>query len=402
MSSKINYKNKYLKYKKKYLEYKNGGNTQKYAIVMLCMLKDHYVLGACISSYAHRQFIKNTNMNIELVIMCDDYIFDLHESTLKEYFDKVIKIDLLKFDISDEYKVISKYNWINVSTNKWQVLKFIEYDKVLFLDIDMIPVNAKFYNIFDFDVPAVRYIKHYSNDIIDTGCINNSVLNDNIEKYDDFSNYIKSVKPESLDGGIVLLKPNIEMYEEYVDFIKKTFAKGMYSTHKSGSDETTLYYFLTHEKDVKVHKICTEYAVVPWDVPANDPNKYIENALLYNYLSYVKPWYKPLFFEWDEEMLWRDIYDAMPHRGNIEVLFKTVLVESYDNAMILKNAKNFNFKKRYNMKLYYKNANAIDRINSITNFNEKYNAIINLENKLRVGHNYGIINVSKLLDVLKI
>ena len=43
------YYDKYLKYKKKYMNLKTlqtGGNDKKYAIVNLCMLKDHYVIGA--------------------------------------------------------------------------------------------------------------------------------------------------------------------------------------------------------------------------------------------------------------------------------------------------------------------------------------------------------------------
>ena len=70
----MDYFYKYKKYKNKYLQLKNYyagkytikdtyntsydvplNRNKKYGIVMFCILKYHYVLGACIASYLHKQ-----------------------------------------------------------------------------------------------------------------------------------------------------------------------------------------------------------------------------------------------------------------------------------------------------------------------------------------------------------
>lgn len=86
------------------------------------MLKSHYVLGVCINVFVQRKLLEETDNNIEFVIMCNDTIYDNYNELLKYYFDRVIKIDLEKYDMSTEkYKCseswCAKYKWIMYSTN---------------------------------------------------------------------------------------------------------------------------------------------------------------------------------------------------------------------------------------------------------------------------------------------
>ena len=37
-------------------------------------------------------------------------------------------------------------------------MKLIDYDKILFIDIDILPVSIKFYDIFDYNTPAVHNV----------------------------------------------------------------------------------------------------------------------------------------------------------------------------------------------------------------------------------------------------
>ena len=63
----------------------------KYAIFMMCILKEHYVIGSCIAAFNHRQYINKTNKNIDLVIMCDNLIY----SKYKDSLSSLIKLYLL-------------------------------------------------------------------------------------------------------------------------------------------------------------------------------------------------------------------------------------------------------------------------------------------------------------------
>jgi len=106
--------------------------------------------------------------------MCDEYIFNKYYDLLKQYFDKLKILKLINYPLdakqnpensnsnsnsdSDEdlltktvrkkyYFPKEKYaSWISYSTNKWRCLKLTKYEKVLFMDIDMLPSQIEFYN----------------------------------------------------------------------------------------------------------------------------------------------------------------------------------------------------------------------------------------------------------------
>ena len=399
----MNYYEKYRKYKLKYLSLKredgnnftsqviNNNKENRYAIVMFCILKDHYVLGACITAYLHKLFIKKTNKNIELVMMCDDYIYKKFKNTLKNYFDKVILIKLRYFNISEKYNYAKdKYSsWIGNVLNKWQCLKLIEYKKVLFLDIDIIPTNSKLYNLFDFPTPGI-YIRHLSDHL----CFNTRVIPNKNDKNLSFDNYIKNLNNYgTLDGGIILLEPNLDMYNDYVEFTDKLFKDGIYSHYLTAPEETSLfYYFMTN--NIPIYDICVDYSVIPWD-----DHRYIKDAKAYNFLSFVKPWTKPKFMSWDEEMMWRYIYDIMPKKGKLEQIFKDTMVNSID----IFNSYNYRKKKKYSELGYY-NLEYIEKypeeVNEIMKSNNKYEKIMKLDKKIEV-RNFGVLNTKDILSVLK-
>ncbi len=57
-----------------------------------------------------------------------------------------------RIKLHDKIKIIDKYlDWMRYSINKWQVLQYDEYDKILFCDIDLLSISKDFYNIFNID-----------------------------------------------------------------------------------------------------------------------------------------------------------------------------------------------------------------------------------------------------------
>ncbi len=97
----------------------------KNAICMLIFGDELYVVGACLNAFVNRKFIDKLKLNIELVAMVDDKIYKY-----KEELEKYSK-------------------WMKYSINKWQFLKLTDYDKILFLDTDIFPMNKDFYTIFN-------------------------------------------------------------------------------------------------------------------------------------------------------------------------------------------------------------------------------------------------------------
>lgn len=204
----MDYRYKYEKYKNRYLFLKSGKNNsitetenKNNAIFMLCFLKDHYVLGACIGAFTHREFIKKLNLNIELVILCDDYIYKKFYNLLNLYFDRVINTKFRRFELNENYKYQNKKygEWIFLSLTKWECLKYEEYNKILFIDIDILPIRHTFYKLFSFNTPA------FHNTGVKKKCVNNTAYNNFVNfSYKEYIEKYEFINIGSIDGGFVL------------------------------------------------------------------------------------------------------------------------------------------------------------------------------------------------------
>lgn len=383
----------------KYCEYKTAGVVggerasidlgEKYAIFMMCILKDHYVLGACISAFAHRSLLKARGLtNVDLVIMCDDYIYEKYNRVLEYYFDRVINIKLSHYEISKKYVfAYDKYSsWIGYSLNKWQCLKYTEYNKILFLDIDILASTLKFYDLFTFNTPAL-YIT--SNPSHQAQCANSKeYYYKNIGTYDDY--ILNYTKYGSIDGGISLLEPSLATYDKYDVMTKKLYGNGIYSSERTGPDETSLFYYFVSNK-THIYDICVDYAVIPWD-----NRKYVNVAKSYNFLALVKPWNKPKYLSWDEEIVWRDIYDKMPHVDGLEELFTDTIVQG------VKLFASYNIGKQrhiYNDKHILVYADEVDEITKASD-TDKFDKIIRLDKKI-TNDGHGILLTNELMDAVE-
>ena len=346
-------------------------STNNFAIVSLCMLNEHYVIGSCISAFIHKFFIKKYKKKIDLVIMCDENIYTKYYNILNKYYDKIIKIDLDYFPINNNF-IYSKekyISWVSYSTNKWKCLEYTEYKKILFLDVDMLPSNPDFYNIFDFNTPAIKRcrMEPYENPLCNKKFepfIGNS--------YDEFvSNYANIIG--TLDGGIVLLEPSKELYSKYKKLINELFKnKGIYSSNNSFPDETSLFYLLCQEKKT-LYTICNEYSVIPWSDNSTPEKQNYDTALLYNYNSFYKPWIKGRNLQYPEELLWHNIYDIMPFDNELDILYKTVINQHYTETFLKLERKQQ--KTRYNLSYKIINLHNLNEKNEIKNYgnlNMKY------------------------------
>lgn len=375
---------------------------RKNAIFMLCMLKDLYFIGACMSAFVHRALMRNNNIDFDLVIMCDDYIYDKYKKTLEFYFDRVINIKLSKYEMKDinagnRDVWMRKYGWVVYGLNKWQCLNYEEYNKVLFIDVDILPVSKHFYNLFNHDTPSIHV--HSGKKLFDSSdCVNNRKITDILKNYSTYNEYIEKSGDNyiSLDGGLLLLKPNKKDYNEYIEYLDDIGKNGIYQHVRSGIDETTLfYYYAKYKKNKQFYLICSDnYINIPWDVPKKYTKFYS-----YNFLSYKKPWTKPTFISWKEETIWREIYHKMIKTKKFIKYYEKNLIDG------LKEFKNFDNsfheqKKYFNVEYKIKNQHIFKNINDdIT-----YDDIVNLENKLNSNnkeHTYDQINENCIKNVFR-
>lgn len=280
----------------------NKNIFNKNAIVMLLMLNDAYLNGAIVSSIAHRKLMELSNIKYDLVIMCDKKIYDVYNTVLNKYFDKVYLIDLIHYEIdTKKYKFAEKYSkWIGYSINKLHCMKLVEYEKVLFVDIDILPINKKFYDVFKYDTPAFHEIK----------------LEKNKDSYNSYEKFIenKRININKINAGLFLIKPSTNDYQKYMNFVNKIYQDGIYSVYYSGPDETSLYYFYRYIKKDKISVIPPNYTIIPWKQTS-------QNALSINYLSLIKPWRKPKILMWKEEYIWYNILNSITSSNKNNKIF---------------------------------------------------------------------------------
>jgi hypothetical protein len=358
------------------------------AIFMLCFKTDHYVLAACMAAFVHRRFIKKLKSSnigkIDLVIMCDSYIYETYGSLLSEYFDRVLLIQMRYYAPKVSYTYAKeKYSiWIGLVLNKYQALKYVEYDKILFTDVDVLPCNIKLYDIFQFNTPAVLM---RGTDI--TKVINNTQWIPTQQIPTGYDAYLKEYSNfGSMDGGFFLMSPNLELYNKYEQWTNQLYKSGIYSTGYSAPEETSMFYFMI-SSGIPVYNIATDYVVVPWDAP-----EFIPKAKSYNFLSFIKPWTKPRFLCWHEELLWHTIYKSLPENKELRRIHNTAIFESINIYLAFNPDRRRKYYNQEYLKRFRREANEI--FNSTTLV-----GIQNLENMV-TPKDYGIIRVDEILALL--
>lgn len=287
-------------------------STKKYAIFFLCYHNDFYVMGLLCALYCHRYLISKNSIyknSIDLVVMCDDTIYK-YSDQIKSYCDRIILLNMTELNGHHKIYESNKYNkkWMDFIVNKWHSLYFDEYDKILFNDIDILPQSSIIYNIFDhYPTPFVFVCRSNEHNCTE-------LITDQENKTQSFNNYYDYVRHGQtfIDAGFILLKPDKHLHNEYFNFVKTIEYKSPKSvTRKSGFDETSLFYFLNYKKNEpnSCFKKSDQYQI-PWKTDYHckvNLKENINNTMVFNYLSKIKPFIKPVPLMWPEEYIWKII-----------------------------------------------------------------------------------------------
>ncbi|VBB18261.1 putative transferase [Yasminevirus sp. GU-2018] len=394
--------------------FKGGANTKKDAVFMMCIVNDQYVLGACIAIYCHRKMLEKAGLKeqTDLVIMCDEKIYDTYQHLLRgdPFFDRVEKIDIRTFQDAKTYNYskIKYSSWIGASLNKWQIFRYDEYRKIMFVDVALLPVSPDFYKLFDKPTPLLIMRKDVLNDPKDLYCSDGQKIDYERRKDISYDTYLqKEGVYGTIHGNLVIIEPSMETYNEYVKLTDDIYKDGIYSIYKSGPDETSLYYFLM-KKGYDVFSICHENATIPWD-----EHILIDISKGYEFSSMFKPWIKPKILCWPEEVLWRDIYEIIVKRliklesnqnngsktgrsDQLRTLFKDTMLDTYMKYMKAdQRTKVKNFNDKYVMRVQ-KEFNAIQ---SESDPDKMFDALMRLDTRVYVKY-YGKLKTDTLISVI--
>jgi len=292
---------------------KTRRNTRsKNAIVYLLFKSELYLIGACICGYVHQQFRKKYKLTFYLILMVDEPLYK-YKKDLEYFFDKVILIDIIKFKLNKEYtkKLPFKYaETISLFTTKLNIFKLHQYNKVLALDIDTLPVNKKFYDVFNYDTPSTIFRMHTTVPS-STHYTHEQIYSKEIGDLSNQSKYLNMF----LEGSIYMLSPTKTDFDDILAYMHDAEGTHGYSSHQaSTADETIILHYLALKKKNVIANIPKEYCIIPWD-SKNKP--YYDTAYSYNYLSNIKPWNKPLFMMWKEEYIYYFISEQIIKRSTL-------------------------------------------------------------------------------------
>jgi hypothetical protein len=271
----------------------------KKAITTLLFGDEKYIIGAIINAYLHKKFIDKYNLKIDMTVMLD-VKFAQYKDELSQYYDKIFMIELDETKISSKTDIRRYASVMKYLPSKALMFNLTEYDKVLFTDVDFLPIKKEFYTIFDLDTPAF-----YSEEI---NCDKfNQIYDDNVfvdrktnQKYIDNKEYNKIIKnmKNSINATLMLIKPSEKDYEDFLLF--KKYAEGKYGVEtKKGVDEILILGFTVLIKKENIHCIPTSFR--------NKAGIINKNFLGINFASMIKPWLRLPMFQWAEENIWHVI-----------------------------------------------------------------------------------------------
>lgn len=209
----------------------------KYAYVWLLMLGDRYLPGLLVSAYS----IKRLGTKYDLVAMVTGDVSEKSIKELKKVFDKVKRVNYIKKRIrfNNKKQEVKYGKWMHLSYTKWNCLNLTEYEKIFFLDADVVvPQNID--SVFDFNRISGTFFNPWAifkNSSVKDYYKNKRIISDDLIKKGLYKNGFVAYATS------LLLFPNKKHFIEYKNMLKK-IQRFNFKTF-SGADETTLAYFMS-------------------------------------------------------------------------------------------------------------------------------------------------------------
>lgn len=137
----------------------------KYAIMTLLMINDSYLPGILLLGSSIKKVMKKEyEKYISLCCMVTHDISKEARNLISKIYDRVIDVDylqipphLIKHNDSNTRNIYSK------SFTKLRIFEMNEYDKILFLDADMLVMKKDIFSLFNLNTPASIFLGKLSN-----------------------------------------------------------------------------------------------------------------------------------------------------------------------------------------------------------------------------------------------
>lgn len=263
--------------------------SHMFAIATLVMNGNKYVSGAVALANSLRLFSKAT-----LVCMVTSDVTE--RQPLLDVFDEVVDVNKISVQappMATEGMERVYRSWINDSPTKWNILGLDRFDKVLFMDSDMIAI-APIDELFLLDVPAAAFDSHFARRYVadERYAFQTTLQLENV--YGDLQHgegVLPGVIQNIIDtqakvffpnGGLVLIAPSKFAMNLFLRDIERIAAL---SPGSGGVDEWSIMVFY-HENGYTWHHISMEYNVAAY----HTYQIFGERTKVLHYITQYKPW----------------------------------------------------------------------------------------------------------------
>jgi hypothetical protein len=288
-----------------------------------------YLVGAIVGAYSFKQ--QKTKKHIVLI---HSYTQSDVEP-FKKLFDKIIKVPVTEINVvaprtEKQAEYYGGY-FSRTSITKWNCLDLTEYQKVCFVDSDIIANKPEIDTIFELNTPAGNFDNYFSNKWVKNGIPSfyGTFYHGKIMD----SKAIKSaleIGSTVVGASMVLLKPD-GSFNKMVEWASKSPNGYGHLKCYSGTDEQVITEWMLHQGQQWKHA-SSIYQVTPWHMKAvSEINNDLKNAYGIHYM-HDKPWEDGRGQGWEDTKIWWRIFHSMPQ------IMKTKLSKYIDPTVLKKNS----------------------------------------------------------------
>lgn len=249
--------------------------------------------------------------------MVTDDVSEIARQDLEKYYDRVINVNYIEISkdrISHRKNENIKYIYSKTFT-KLNVLKFVEYEKIVMLDSDLFVIDKNFFSIFDLKTPSSPYqpcnetsaeIKFVANEDkkICEKLYPNNLIFEILEKENIPFNAFY------METAVCLLKPSLDDFDKIIKLMNNDRLKLQSDSTLLGHYYKNQWHNLPHkylgrwkninDKDIYVVH-CYGYEGKPWDINKFDKTINFDDC---------KEWMK-LFLEFYEKKFKKNIKSSI-------------------------------------------------------------------------------------------
>ena len=231
---------------------KSNIKNPNYAIMTLLFGNDSYLPGILLLGSSIRKVMStnhsNKKLNIELCCMVTNDISPEARSLILKIYDRVIDVDYLQIHPNlIKHKNPSTRNIYSKTFTKLRIFEMTQYDKILFLDADMLVIKADIFSLFNLQTPASIFMGKLSNDPTERYFKNekaldkfknkycnwkgnakykDSELHSNLIPYDNYENERVS-NGMNIESSVLLITPNLLIAKQRDNYLKNIIAKNI-------------------------------------------------------------------------------------------------------------------------------------------------------------------------------